>query len=299
MPNTPYIISLAVATYVGHSNLTYCSDPTSGTFICPADKPNGAFCAGDSLSTNIIIRCKDGVGQPGNCNDNLAGYFPYGVRSAPCWQSSATSGVAACSKNCVVQGGSGTYNGTLTLPNCTPIPQPSSTASTANLTYVQPSHTPMPNTTQSYSNSDASGSTSPVITSAQVNSGPYNGTTITSTVTTTCVTDGSTTTSTSTFTTTYSPDITLPSISTVITTVMPSGAVGAGSTVPSGGSDEHSSNGTITPSDSHTSATATPVGPTTAPPASFGPELSNGAMANSAAAGVCLVALASFVAYFL
>ncbi|CAL3968570.1 unnamed protein product, partial [Diplocarpon coronariae] len=66
-------------------------DPTSGKFVCPAENPNGAFCAGDSLSTNIIIRCQDGVGQPGNCNDNLAGYFPYGVQFAPCWQSSPTS----------------------------------------------------------------------------------------------------------------------------------------------------------------------------------------------------------------
>ncbi|PBP20384.1 hypothetical protein BUE80_DR008410 [Diplocarpon rosae] len=281
-------ILLAAMATLASAQVTY--DPTSGTFICPADNLNGAFCAGDSLSTNIIIRCKDGVGQPGNCNDNLVGYFPYGVRSAPCWQSSATSGIAACSKNCVVQGGSGTFNGTLTLPNCTPIPQPSSTASTANLTHIQPSYTPTLNSTQSDSNSGAGGSASPVTISTHVNSSPYNGSTITSTVTTTCVTDGSTTTSTSTFTTTYSP---------AITTVKPSGAVGTGSILPSGGSYVQSSNGTITPIDSHTSATATPVGPTTAPPASSGPELSNGAMANSAAAGACLVALASFVAYFL
>jgi hypothetical protein len=30
--------------------------------------PNGTFCAGESLGTNIIIRCVNGVAGPGNCN---------------------------------------------------------------------------------------------------------------------------------------------------------------------------------------------------------------------------------------
>jgi hypothetical protein len=97
-----------------------------GTFTCAI--PNAAYCAGGSLTTNIIIRCIGTVGQPGNCDDNLAGEPPFGVNSSPCWQPSATSGQAACSKNCIVYGGSGNYNGTFTLPNCTP----STTVTTAN-----------------------------------------------------------------------------------------------------------------------------------------------------------------------
>jgi hypothetical protein len=97
-----------------------------GTFTCAI--PNAAYCAGDSLTTNIIIRCIGTVGQPGNCDDNLDGEPPFGLSSSPCWQPSATSGQAACSKNCIVYGGSGNFNGTFTLPNCTP----STTVTTAS-----------------------------------------------------------------------------------------------------------------------------------------------------------------------
>merc|ERR1712014_2528 len=58
----------------------YTYNENNGTFTCSV--PNGAFCAGEN--TNIIIRCTDGVGQPGNCNDNLAGYPPVGVQPALC-----------------------------------------------------------------------------------------------------------------------------------------------------------------------------------------------------------------------
>jgi hypothetical protein len=40
----------------------------NGTYTC--SKPNVAFCAGDSLKTDIIIRCDStGQGQPGRCSD--------------------------------------------------------------------------------------------------------------------------------------------------------------------------------------------------------------------------------------
>ncbi|MCJ1357451.1 MAG: hypothetical protein MMC33_007447 [Icmadophila ericetorum] len=72
----------------------------NGTITCAASDPNGDFCAGASLSTNIIIRCTSGVGQAGNCNDNLAGVPPVGVKDfAPCFQSSPTAGDAVCSFN--------------------------------------------------------------------------------------------------------------------------------------------------------------------------------------------------------
>ncbi|KAJ9165425.1 hypothetical protein NKR19_g433 [Coniochaeta hoffmannii] len=93
----------------------------NGTYTC--SKPNVAFCAGDSMKTDIIIRCDStGQGQPGRCSDNLAGEPPVGVQPALCYQSDATTGDAACEKNCVVYGGSGNGNGTFTLPadQCTP-----------------------------------------------------------------------------------------------------------------------------------------------------------------------------------
>jgi len=67
-----------------------------GKFTCAT--PNKDYCGGDSLNTNIIIRCTGTVGTPGNCNDNLAGIAPVGVKSdALCYQSSTTAGDAACS----------------------------------------------------------------------------------------------------------------------------------------------------------------------------------------------------------
>ncbi|PQE19179.1 hypothetical protein CJF30_00007507 [Rutstroemia sp. NJR-2017a BBW] len=104
---------------VSFAQVTYNS--TTGQFICAL--PNASYCASVSLGSPIIIRCSNGIGQPGNCNDNLAGEFPYGVSYSPCWESSNVSGDAACSKNsCIVYGGSGNFNGTFTLPNCTAIP---------------------------------------------------------------------------------------------------------------------------------------------------------------------------------
>ncbi|KAK4153904.1 hypothetical protein C8A00DRAFT_14905 [Chaetomidium leptoderma] len=91
-----------------------------GKYIC--EQENAAYCAGDSMGTDIIIRCNGKVGQPGRCTNNLAGQPPLGVKPALCWQTSPTSGDAACEKNCVVYGSSGNYNGTFTLPAdaCTP-----------------------------------------------------------------------------------------------------------------------------------------------------------------------------------
>ncbi|KAF6221243.1 hypothetical protein HO133_002098 [Letharia lupina] len=67
-------------------------------FICPSTPPNAAYCAGPSLTSNIIIRCTGTSGQAGNCNDNLAGVPPLGVKDfAPCYESSPAAGDAACS----------------------------------------------------------------------------------------------------------------------------------------------------------------------------------------------------------
>jgi len=70
-------------------------------YTCPA---TGTFnyCAGDSLKTNIIVRCVNGCAQPGNCNDNLAGVPPVGVKtSAQCYQDSPTTGNGQCTFDCV------------------------------------------------------------------------------------------------------------------------------------------------------------------------------------------------------
>jgi hypothetical protein len=51
------------------TNKTPLRNSTNNAFICP---PNAnALCAGTSLTQNFIIRCNNGVGTPGNCNDKF------------------------------------------------------------------------------------------------------------------------------------------------------------------------------------------------------------------------------------
>ncbi|KAK5658573.1 hypothetical protein OQA88_1966 [Cercophora sp. LCS_1] len=102
---------------------------TTGEFLCA--KADAAYCAGDSLGTDIIIRCTGTKGQPGRCTNNLAGYPPLGVQPALCWQSSDTAGDAACEKNCVVYAPSSSW--TLPSSQCTPYYTATST-STADST---------------------------------------------------------------------------------------------------------------------------------------------------------------------
>lgn len=49
--------------------LTPNSNTSTYTFTCPANPPNGTYCTGPSLTSNIIIRCTGTTGVAGNCND--------------------------------------------------------------------------------------------------------------------------------------------------------------------------------------------------------------------------------------
>ncbi|MCJ1462154.1 hypothetical protein MMC07_000754 [Pseudocyphellaria aurata] len=107
--------SLALITILSTTVALVCAqvtlDPNTGHYVCPANAGPVplAFCAGESLATNIIIRCDGLVGQPGNCNDNLAGIPPVGVKLfAPCYQSSTVAGDAACSYDGIAYPDSGT-----------------------------------------------------------------------------------------------------------------------------------------------------------------------------------------------
>jgi len=96
----------------------------NGEFKCLGSAAGKNFCGGDSLQTNIIIRCSGETGQPGNCNDNLAGIPPVGVKSfAPCYQTSNTTGDAACSFNGIAYPDTG---------NSFPIPGASSSSSSSS-----------------------------------------------------------------------------------------------------------------------------------------------------------------------
>lgn len=123
-------VILVASAALASAQATYNS--TDGKYYCA--EPGQAYCAGESLLTDIILRCdSSGIGQPGRCTDNLDGEPPVGLNTALCWQTSNTTGDAACEKNCVVYGGSGNFNGTFTLPTdeCTPYYTASSSMSSS------------------------------------------------------------------------------------------------------------------------------------------------------------------------
>jgi len=63
-----------VATSAAFASAQVTFNSTTGKYTCA--KPNVAYCAGDSLKTDIIIRCDaNGVGQPGRCTDVCLFFF--------------------------------------------------------------------------------------------------------------------------------------------------------------------------------------------------------------------------------
>merc|ERR1712230_93115 len=112
MKYTAIVAATGLAALATAQESGYTYNENNSTFTCSV--PNGAFCAGEN--TNIIIRCTDGVGQPGNCNDNLAGYPPEGVQPALCVSCGLGQGIAACSKDGTVYGASGAGFGNITFP---------------------------------------------------------------------------------------------------------------------------------------------------------------------------------------
>ncbi|MCJ1224582.1 Mucin-12 [Toensbergia leucococca] len=146
MKSHGFITTLATAAGLAVAQIP--AIPRSTSITCPAS--GGSFCASTSLTTNIIIRCIGTIGQPGNCNDNLAYVPPVGVKDfAPCYQSSPTAGDAACSYNNTIYPDVGMPfpippNKTTTTTTCT---TSTPTSSTSSPFYAYPSlnsTTPLP-----------------------------------------------------------------------------------------------------------------------------------------------------------
>lgn len=181
-------------------------DDATGTFKCLGDAADKNFCAGNSLSTNIIIRCDGEKGQPGNCNDNLAGVPPIGVKvGALCWQTSETAGDAGCSFEGIVHADDGStfpVPGYATTTSSTSAPEPtygdSSSSSAPEPTYGETTTETTTEATSSYPTVSYSNSTSTTYAP------PPSSTLITVTGTTT-ITTCDTTTTTPAPTDTYVP----------------------------------------------------------------------------------------------
>ncbi len=80
MKTVAFLVAAGAA--LASAQATY--NETTGKFTCA--KPNVAYCAGDSLKTDIIIRCDStGVGQPGRCSDVCFSLNPFlGSQSVSC-----------------------------------------------------------------------------------------------------------------------------------------------------------------------------------------------------------------------
>ncbi|OBT50827.1 hypothetical protein VE04_09484 [Pseudogymnoascus sp. 24MN13] len=241
--------------------------------------PDVVYCAGDSLKTNIIIRCTGLVGQPGNCNDNLAGQPPLSVQPTLCYAPELHK--AACAKNCIVYGGSGNLDGTFPLPEdvCTPTPEPTATTVTDT---AEPTTTDEPTaTTVTHTREPTTTTDEPTATTITDTAEPTTtteeptATTITHTAEPTGPTDEATVT-----VTIYTCDnIPVTTITTCETTPLPPSTV---VTHTNGTSIVHPTGG----------VTNTPVGPTS----TNIPPIPNAGGANSASLGmVVLVAAVAFM----
>ncbi|KXL44332.1 MAG: hypothetical protein FE78DRAFT_434580 [Acidomyces sp. 'richmondensis'] len=126
----------------------------NGTITCAI--ANGTYCAGED--SNIIIRCVNGVGGAGNCNDNLSGEPPIGVTFTTCYDCGATSGRAACGKNGTVYPASGSGLGD------TPFP----TSDLASVCSASTSSTSSPSSSTTSSASHSTSSSSSTTTSTVI-----------------------------------------------------------------------------------------------------------------------------------
>jgi hypothetical protein len=63
MKTTSIISAVLASAAVASAQVKY----EDGKYIC--ETPDAAYCAGDSLGTDIIIRCTGTSGQPGRCSN--------------------------------------------------------------------------------------------------------------------------------------------------------------------------------------------------------------------------------------
>lgn len=61
--------------------------------------PFGLFCAGPSMSQNLLMKCELGMPSPVNCIQSTAGQPPFDDYNARCYEASPMSGQAACAKD--------------------------------------------------------------------------------------------------------------------------------------------------------------------------------------------------------
>ncbi|KAI9793474.1 MAG: hypothetical protein M1833_000760 [Piccolia ochrophora] len=86
------LYAVAAALAVGGALASEQADDT----VCP--QPDGNFCAGESMTTDTIIRCKGGQPVKSSCKEGLAYVEPQGPKeAAKCWQTSVADGDGACS----------------------------------------------------------------------------------------------------------------------------------------------------------------------------------------------------------
>lgn len=63
MKTTSIISAVLASAAVASAQATF----QDGKYVC--EKEDAVYCAGDSMGTDIIIRCNGKVGQPGRCSN--------------------------------------------------------------------------------------------------------------------------------------------------------------------------------------------------------------------------------------
>lgn len=112
-PSTTAIITAAGASSASAMAPLYVSSPSSHNyprtdmifsfnttstqaFRCPM--PFGLFCAGPSMSQNLVMKCELGMPSPINCIEHTAAQLPLDDYNARCFESAPTAGDAGCAK---------------------------------------------------------------------------------------------------------------------------------------------------------------------------------------------------------
>lgn len=92
----PIVCSHNASGFYFHTDRNSFNSTSIQSFRCPI--PFGLFCAGPSMSQNLLMKCEMGMPSPINCIEHTAGQAPIDDYNARCWESLPTSGDGACSK---------------------------------------------------------------------------------------------------------------------------------------------------------------------------------------------------------
>ncbi|KAF2171977.1 hypothetical protein M409DRAFT_50582 [Zasmidium cellare ATCC 36951] len=94
-PSTTAIVTAAGASSAS-AMVPFFNTTSTQPFHCPS--PFGLFCAGPSMSQNLLMQCTMGNPSPINCIEHTAAQAPIDDYNARCYESAPSAGDAGCAK---------------------------------------------------------------------------------------------------------------------------------------------------------------------------------------------------------